>query len=1708
MANAVELGVAYLSLVVESKGVPAQVQRALSGVPAEGRRAGAALGRSMSDAAASAAQFDRLQRNAGAAQLKAAAATNTLAQASARASKAGAGLAAGYTRATSGANLMGAAQVRAQASMAGLARGQAAAAAAASVYAQAQGKTASSLGSMTAAQAGLARAFSSDAAVKTAAANATTRFVTASRQAPSALSSVGAALGRVGVDMTRVTTQAAAGQQALAALGGGAVTGRLREVGSEIKANLGVGLAAGIAAAGASSVNLEKTFSQTMRQVKAAAQVPQADMARLNDLAVKLGMDTSFSAGEAASAMLELAKAGLAPATIEAGALAGTLTLAEASGDGLAESAGAIGNALNMFNMEGSKAAEVAAAFAGGANASTAEVRDLTLGLAQVGPGAAAAGMSIQEVVGTLSAFNNAGLSGSDAGTSLKTMLTSLVPSSETASNAMAALGLYSEDTSAQMAFLAENGIKVKNSSKEITNGFLALAERTAGAGASTEDLSRTYAELRRQAGGITNAFFDANGQMKSATEIAQILQDSTKNLSDEERVYALNKVFGSDASRAANVLAKEGAAGLAKYIDATKDANAAQEMANARMEGTAGALERLSGAWETVRLNVGTALAPFVVLLSDALGAAIELLSGPLTAMVPVVVAAAAAWAGYAATMKIAAAASLLGHLWTMKLAIAQAFLAKAMLLNPIGLAVAALAALAVGLTYAWNNSETFRRVVTGAFDAVRGAVAALWERVRPVFEGMRGILAGTLLPAVRDFGSAVAERFGQARDAVSGFGKQIGSALAPVVGVFRTVAAAIGRVFGAAWLATMRQAVAGVVGVFTGLVDAVSGVFRLLAAVVRGDWQGVWNGLVQITGGLVGAVLGAVRTAFAPLAAVLSAVAEPAAAMFTRMWAGIAATATNAWNAVVGAVRTAWGVLSPIFNTIANVVGTVLAAAWHALRLAVVVVAGAIILAVEGLWAVAKVVFAGIVTAITRVVIPAWNAMSAAVNVVWTFLRDRVFTPLRDWLVTTLVAAFNTYAAAATRVWNGVRAIVGAVWSWLNTNVFSPLRTWLTNHLVAALTFYGSAAARVWEAVRSAISAAWSWINSRVFTPLKSWLDSTLTRALTTLQSVASTVWSAVTRTIDSAWQRVSRVFNSLRSGLQGVWDFFGTAVNGIGRTWDGIRSKVETPVRFVVNDVIRDKLVGAWNRVAGMLKLPTFNFPGMAVGGAVGASVRSFGGIRAMYAGGTVPGWSPNDTADNIPAMLTAAEFVVRRRAARRMKREHPGALDYINRTGQLPRAYRHGGEVFDSERPGPRMGARTYPITGPAPKDQGVWRQMVTWLKRNIPGARVTSAYRRTLTANKKISNHARGLAVDIVGSGRTTMMEIFNKILAAQGSRSIELIHSQAGGRQVLRGRPYFYTGTARANHWDHVHWSLPSMDPSIPADFSGVGGGGFMPNPRALAAKAIVNPLFDGARKLIDGIAGRFGQSAWIDIVKAGAKVPVDQLSTWVLKRIDETFPAQLAPGPSDNSASQAQRVEAGPVRSVVQKLAAQRGWGSGPQWDALQWIIGRESSWNPNAQNPKSTAYGLFQFLNGTWAGTGYRKTNDPQVQTMAGLKYIASRYGTPLAAQAFWRRNGWYGEGGEVGDSAKLFDGGGLLEYGDIALHNTRKPDRVLTERQWQAVERHLPTTAGGVGGGQGPNITINGIKHDSVDDFARALDYALTRARNVGRYALVGG
>ena len=79
-------------------------------------------------------------------------------------------------------------------------------------------------------------------------------------------------------------------------------------------------------------------------------------------------------------------------------------------------------------------------------------------------------------------------------------------------------------------------------------------------------------------------------------------------------------------------------------------------------------------------------------------------------------------------------------------------------------------------------------------------------------------------------------------------------------------------------------------------------------------------------------------------------------------------------------------------------------------------------------------------------------------------------------------------------------------------------------------------------------------------------------------------------------------------------------------------------------------------------------------------------------------------------------------------------------------------------------------------------------------------------------------------------------------------------------------------------------------------------------------------------------------------------------------------------------------------------------------QWDCLYKLVLIESGWNPNAQNKTSTAYGLFQFLDSTWAGTGYEKTNNPYIQLDSGLVYITARYGSPCTALSFQLSHNWY--------------------------------------------------------------------------------------------------
>jgi membrane-bound lytic murein transglycosylase MltF len=88
----------------------------------------------------------------------------------------------------------------------------------------------------------------------------------------------------------------------------------------------------------------------------------------------------------------------------------------------------------------------------------------------------------------------------------------------------------------------------------------------------------------------------------------------------------------------------------------------------------------------------------------------------------------------------------------------------------------------------------------------------------------------------------------------------------------------------------------------------------------------------------------------------------------------------------------------------------------------------------------------------------------------------------------------------------------------------------------------------------------------------------------------------------------------------------------------------------------------------------------------------------------------------------------------------------------------------------------------------------------------------------------------------------------------------------------------------------------------------------------------------------------------------------------------------------------------------------------SDKEFHYLDQLVYLESKWDPNAQNPYSTAYGIGQFLDQTWETVGYEKTDDPYTQIDAMIDYVQGRYGSFEAALIAWYEraertgHGWY--------------------------------------------------------------------------------------------------
>jgi hypothetical protein len=145
-------------------------------------------------------------------------------------------------------------------------------------------------------------------------------------------------------------------------------------------------------------------------------------------------------------------------------------------------------------------------------------------------------------------------------------------------------------------------------------------------------------------------------------------------------------------------------------------------------------------------------------------------------------------------------------------------------------------------------------------------------------------------------------------------------------------------------------------------------------------------------------------------------------------------------------------------------------------------------------------------------------------------------------------------------------------------------------------------------------------------------------------------------------------------------------------------------------------------------------------------------------------------------------------------------------------------------------------------------------------------------------------------------------------------------------------------------------------------------------------------------------------------------------------------------------------------AKAYAQKALANYGWGMA-QWPALNALWEKESGWNPRADNPTSSAYGIPQALPGSkMASAGRDWRTNAATQIRWGLGYIRDIYGRPTNAWAHSQAHNWY-------------DDGGVARGRGVILKNTEEPERVLSPQETNSYDRLLPLLERMERGGSGP-------------------------------------
>ena len=609
---------------------------------------------------------------------------------------------------------------------------------------------------------------------------------------------------------------------------------------------------------GTAAVKTAADFDSAMSKVAAVSGATGSDFDNLRDKAREMGAKTKFSATEAADAMNYMAMAGWKTEDMLSG-IEGVMYLAAASGEDLALTSDIVTDSLTAFGLSAEDSGHFADVLAAASSNANTNVSMMGETFKYCAPVAGALGFSVEDTAEAIGLMGNAGIKASQAGTSMRSIMTNL-----------------------------------------------------------TGDVKLSGAAI----GDVTIATTNADGSMRNLSAILSDCRVAFGGMTEAEKANNAEALVGKNAMSGFLALMNAAPEDIAKVSGAVNNCkDAAKNMADTMQDNLEGQLTILKSQLQELAISFGDLLMPAVRSIVSGLQGMVNVLNAMpdgvkrvimiiallVAALGPVLIVIGKTISAVGTIMTLVP--KLAGAISTVKGAFAA--LSATMMANPIAIVIAAIAALVAAFIYLWNTNEEFRQIwirlwneikevavqvwtaisqfLVSAWNGIRNTAVAVWNGIWDFFSGLwTGIktLFTTVVTAISTFlvgaWNGIRATVMIVWNAISAFLVSVWNGIKSVT---TTVVNGIRTFLQSAW---------------NGIRTVITTVMNAIRTVISTVWNGIRTNISTVMNGIRGTVNSVWNGIRSTISSVVNGIKNTVSSAFNAMWSGIRSTISGIYNTI----------------------------------------------------------------------------------------------------------------------------------------------------------------------------------------------------------------------------------------------------------------------------------------------------------------------------------------------------------------------------------------------------------------------------------------------------------------------------------------------------------------------------------------------------------------------------------------------------------------------------------------------------------------------------------------------------------------------------------------------------------------------------------------------------------------------------------------